>query len=56
MKYLENNNVLNDLQYGFRQGRSCEAQLVSLQMISINNDRSLQTNLISTYILLKLLM
>ena len=28
MKHLENNNVLTDLQHGFRKHRSCETQLI----------------------------
>ena len=46
MKHLEklNNNILNDLQHGFRQGRSCEAQLISLlNDLTTNYDRSIQT-------------
>ena len=27
MKHLESNNILTDVQYGFRSKRSCEAQL-----------------------------
>ena len=30
MQQLENNNILYDLQHGFRCGRSCESQLLSL--------------------------
>ena len=30
LKYLENNNILCDLQYGFRETRLCETQLVML--------------------------
>ena len=49
MKHLESNNILYDLQYGFRQGRSCEAQLISLlDDLTLNYDRSLQTDLIIT--------
>ena len=28
MKHLENNNILADLQHGFRKHRSCETQLI----------------------------
>ena len=28
MKHLENNNILTDLQHGFRKRRSCERQLI----------------------------
>ena len=49
MKHLESNNILYDLQYGFRQGGSCEAQLISLlDDLTLNYDRSLQTDLIIT--------
>ena len=49
MNHLENNNILNDLQYIFRQGRFCEAQLISLlNDLSLSYGRSLQTNLIIT--------
>ena len=49
MKNLENNNILNGLQYGFRQGRSGEARLISiLNDFTINYDRSMQTVLIIT--------
>ena len=30
MQHLENNNILYDLQHGFRRSRSCESQLLSL--------------------------
>ena len=30
VKHLNNNNILYDLQHGFREKRSCETQLVSL--------------------------
>ena len=49
MKHLESNSILYDLQYGFRQGRSCEAQLISLlDDLTLNYDKSLQTDLIIT--------
>ena len=28
MKHLENNNILTDLQHGFRKHQSCETQLI----------------------------
>ena len=28
MKYLQNNNILADLQHGFRKHRSCQTQLI----------------------------
>ena len=43
LKHLENNNILNGLQYGFRQGR-----LSVLNDLTINYDRSMQTVLIIT--------
>ena len=49
MKHLESNNILYNLQHGFRQGRSCEAQLISLvDDLTLNYDKSLQTDLIIT--------
>ena len=30
MKHLEKNNILYNLQHGFRQNRSCEIQIISL--------------------------
>ena len=49
MKHLEKNNILNDLQHGFRQGRSCEVQLISLlDDLTINYNRSIQTDMIIT--------
>ena len=49
MKHLESNNILYNLQHGFRQGRSCEAQLISLvDDLTQNYDKSLQTDLIIT--------
>ena len=47
MKHLEKNNILNDLQHGFCQARSCEAQLISLlNDLTINYDRSIHTDTI----------
>ena len=47
MKHLESNNILYDFQYGFRQGRSCKTQLISLlDDLTFNYNRSLQTDLI----------
>ena len=49
MKHLEKNNILNDLQHGFCQGRSCEVQLISLlNDLTINYDRCIQTDIIIT--------
>ena len=49
MKHLKSNYILYDLKYGFRQGRSCEAQLIYLlDNLTLNYDRSLQTDLIIT--------
>ena len=30
MKHLESNRILNEFQYGFRPGHSCQAQLISV--------------------------
>ena len=41
MKHLESNNILYNLQHGFRQGRSCEAQLISLvDDLTLNYDKT----------------
>jgi len=49
MRHLESNDILNDLQYDFRHGRSCEAQLTSLfNDLILNYDRSMQTDLTIT--------
>ena len=47
MHHLEHHNILHNLQHGFRQGRSCETQLLELTTtLQANlNDRS-QTDLI----------
>ena len=43
MKHLEAQNILYDLQHGFRHGRSCETQLVSLaQDLLLNFDKNIQ--------------
>ena len=47
MQHLENNNFLYDLQHGFRRGRSCESQLLSLVHKSIHNhDSNIQSEII----------
>jgi hypothetical protein len=47
MTYLENNNILYDLQHGFRKSRSCESQLLQfIQEFSKNNNKNIQTDLI----------
>ena len=47
MSHLENNNILYDLQHGFRPSRSCETQLISfLQHISQSNNQNIQTNVV----------
>ena len=47
MAHLENNNILYDLQNGFRSSRSCETQLVSFiqELVKYNND-NIQTDVI----------
>jgi hypothetical protein len=43
----ESNNLLYDLQHGFRHSRSCETQLLSfVQEIAANSDKNIQTDLI----------
>ena len=45
MSHLENNNILYDLQHGFRPSRSCETQLISfLQHVSQSNNQNIQTD------------
>ena len=47
MKHLEYNNILYDLQHGFRSFRSCETQLVSfIQDLAKSSDKNIQTDLI----------
>ena len=47
MKHLEYNNILYDLQHGFRSSRSCEAQLVSfIQDLAKSSDKNIQADLI----------
>jgi hypothetical protein len=47
MQHLETNNILCELQHGFRAKRSCESQIISLiHDLSQNNDKNIQTDLI----------
>ena len=47
MTFLENNNILYDLQHGFRSSRSCETQLVSfLQDLTCSDNTNSQTDVI----------
>ena len=47
MKHLDSNNILYDLQHGFRKARSCESQLLQfIQELNANNNKNLQTDLI----------
>jgi hypothetical protein len=47
MSHLENNNILYDLQHGFRSKRSCETQLISfIQNLCRSNDSNIQTDII----------
>ena len=47
MKHLESNNILYDLQHGFRSSRSCETQLTSfIQELAKNNSDKIQTDVI----------
>jgi hypothetical protein len=47
MKHLESNNILYDLQHGFRSSRSCETQLTSfIQELAKNNNDKIQTDAI----------
>ena len=47
INHLEKNNLLYDLQHGFRHSRSCETQLLSfVQELASNYDKNIQTDLI----------
>ena len=47
MTYLESNNIVYDLQHGFRKSRSCESQLLQfIQELAKNNNKNMQTDLI----------
>ncbi|KAK3090224.1 hypothetical protein FSP39_010191 [Pinctada imbricata] len=47
MKHLESNNILYDLQHGFRHSRSCETQLLSfVQELHSTNNSNTQSDLI----------
>ena len=46
MKHLDSNNILYDLQHGFRKARSCESQLLQfIQELNANNNKNIQTDL-----------
>jgi hypothetical protein len=48
MQHLETNNILYELQHGFRAKRSCESQIISLiHELSQNNDKNIHTDLIN---------
>ena len=48
MQHLESNNILYDLQHGFRRGRSCESQLLSfIHELMHNYDSNIQSEIIS---------
>ena len=41
MKHLDSNNILYDLQHGFRKARSCESQLLQfIQELNANNNKN----------------
>ena len=47
MKHLESNNILFELQHGFRANRSSESHIISLKhQLKYNNDKNIQTDLI----------
>jgi hypothetical protein len=47
MEHLELNNILYEMQHGFRSNRSCESQIISLaHPLAQNNDKNIQTDLI----------
>ena len=49
MDFLESNGSLHDMQYGFRQGRSCEQALLKAQNILLD---SLNRNKVSLLLLI----
>jgi hypothetical protein len=47
MKHLDSNNILYDLQHGFRKARSCESQLLPfIQELNASSNKNIQTDLI----------
>ena len=47
MEHLELNNILYEMQHGFRSNRSCESQIISLaHQLAQNNDKNIQSDLI----------
>jgi hypothetical protein len=47
MKHLDSNNILYDIQHGFRKARSCESQLLPfIQELNASNNKNIQTDLI----------
>ena len=47
MSHLEHNNILYNLQHGFRKARSCESQLIDfIQELNFKNNQNIQSNLI----------
>jgi hypothetical protein len=47
MEHLESNNIVYEMQYGFRTNRSCESQIISLtHQLEQNNVKNIQTDLI----------
>ena len=47
MSHLEHNNILYNLQHGFRKARSCESQLIDfIQELNFKNNQNIQTDLI----------
>jgi hypothetical protein len=45
MQHLETNNILYELQCGFRAKQWCESQIISLiHELSQNNDKNIQTD------------
>jgi DNA-binding protein YbaB len=49
MEHLESNNILYEMQHGFRSNRSCESQIIHVSLahqLAQNNDKNIQTDLI----------
>jgi DNA-binding protein YbaB len=49
MEHLESNNILYEMQHGFRSNRSGESQIIHVSLahqLAQNNDKNIQTDLI----------
>ena len=46
MEFLNFNNILHEMQYGFRQGRSCEHALLKAQQVLLDSLSRQQVSLL----------